>query len=115
MEIDRLRYMVASYLRTRLRKVRFICQLGRAQAPSSKRLSLTNVDVFIHQIEKFALHLLGDAVLMQRLSQKELSFAKQYVVLFETHVNDLALGKFAEEHRSITTEGMGTYDLYIFL
>lgn len=59
------------------------------------------------QIEKFALHLLGDAVLVQRLSQKELNFAKQYVVLFENHVNDLALGKFAEEHRSIATEGMG--------
>jgi GINS complex subunit 4 len=79
MEIDRLQYMVSSYLRTRLRK-----------------------------IEKFALHLLSDAVLSQRLSQKELNFAKQYVVLFETHVNDLALGKFAEEHRSITSEGMST-------
>lgn len=61
----------------------------------------------VAQIEKFALHLLGDAVLVQRLSQKELNFAKQYVMLFENHVNDLALSKFAEEHRSITSEGMG--------
>lgn len=55
--------------------------------------------------------MLSDAVLSQRLSQKELNFAKQYVVLFESHVNDLALGKFAEEHRSITSEGMGTLPL----
>ncbi|RLN54291.1 hypothetical protein BBJ28_00016285 [Nothophytophthora sp. Chile5] len=52
MEIDRLRYVVASYLRTRLRKV------------------------------------------------------QAFVVVLETHVNDLALGKFAEEHRSVNVEGM---------
>ncbi|KAH7471012.1 hypothetical protein PRIC1_003180 [Phytophthora ramorum] len=77
MEIDRLRYMVSSYLRTRLRK-----------------------------IEKFAVHILGDAVLTQRLSMKERHFAQQFVMLLESHMNDLALGKFAEEHRSIAAKGM---------
>ncbi|KAL4162709.1 hypothetical protein PRNP1_003241 [Phytophthora ramorum] len=77
MEIDRLRYMVSSYLRTRLRK-----------------------------IENFAVHILGDAVLTQRLSMKERHFAQQFVMLLESHMNDLALGKFAEEHRSIAAKGM---------
>ncbi|KAG7380442.1 DNA replication complex GINS protein SLD5 [Phytophthora pseudosyringae] len=77
MEIDRLRYMVSSYLRTRLRK-----------------------------IEKFAIHILSDAVQTQRLSVKERNFAQQFVMLFESHVGDLALGKFAEEHRTLTAEGM---------
>ncbi|RLN47187.1 hypothetical protein BBJ29_004781 [Phytophthora kernoviae] len=77
MEIDRLRYMVSSYLRTRLRK-----------------------------IEKFAIHILGDAVQIESLSVKERNFAKQFVMIFESHVNDLAMGKFAEDHRSIAAEGM---------
>ncbi|POM61212.1 hypothetical protein PHPALM_29808 [Phytophthora palmivora] len=78
MEIDRLRYMVSSYLRTRLRK-----------------------------IEKYAVHILRNPVLTQRLSMKERNFAQQFVLLFEAHVNDLAIGKFAEDHRSLTAEGMG--------
>ncbi|KAF1773065.1 hypothetical protein JG687_00005487 [Phytophthora cactorum] len=77
MEIDRLRYMVSSYLRTRL-----------------------------HKIEKFAIHILSDAVLTQRLSVKERNFAQQFVMLFESHVNDLALGKFTKENRTLTAEGM---------
>ncbi|CAI5734601.1 unnamed protein product [Peronospora destructor] len=77
MEIDRLRYMVSSYLRTRLRK-----------------------------IEKFAIHILGDATLIQRLSMKERSFAQQYVTLYESHINDLAMSKFDAEHRSLTSEDM---------
>uniref|UniRef100_H3GIC8 DNA replication complex GINS protein SLD5 n=1 Tax=Phytophthora ramorum TaxID=164328 RepID=H3GIC8_PHYRM len=86
MEIDRLRYMVSSYLRTRLRK-----------------------------IEKFAVHILGDAVLTQRLSMKERHFAQQFVMLLESHMNDLALGKFAEEHRSIAAKGMGkSVDVLLF-
>lgn len=59
------------------------------------------------QIEKFALHVLADPALTQRLSPKELAFAKQYAVLFESHVTELALNKFADEHRSLTTDGMG--------
>uniref|UniRef100_A0AAV1UNJ7 DNA replication complex GINS protein SLD5 n=1 Tax=Peronospora matthiolae TaxID=2874970 RepID=A0AAV1UNJ7_9STRA len=77
MEIDRLRYMVSSYLRTRLRK-----------------------------IEKFAFHLLEDDELMQRLSVKERSFAQQFMMLYESHVNDLALSKLDEESRSLSAEGM---------
>uniref|UniRef100_M4BXF7 GINS subunit domain-containing protein n=1 Tax=Hyaloperonospora arabidopsidis (strain Emoy2) TaxID=559515 RepID=M4BXF7_HYAAE len=77
MEIDRLRYMVSSYLRTRLRK-----------------------------IEKFAFHILEDAELMQRLSVKERSFAQQFMMLYESHVNDLALSKLDEESRSLSAEGM---------
>ncbi|CAI5725608.1 unnamed protein product [Peronospora farinosa] len=77
MEIDRLRYMVSSYLRTRL-----------------------------HKIEKFAIHILGDAMLVQRLSMKERNFAQQFVTLYESHMNDLVLSKFDAEHRSLTTEDM---------
>lgn len=77
MEIDRFRYMVSSYLRTRL-----------------------------HKIEKFALHILKDENLTQRLSVKERNFAQQFVVLYESHVNDLALSKFAVENRTLTAEGM---------
>ncbi|TMW69475.1 hypothetical protein Poli38472_001631 [Pythium oligandrum] len=77
MEIDRLKYMVSSYLRTRLRKT-----------------------------EKFAQHILNDPVLTQRLSQKEIQFAKQYVMLFDNHVSELALARFPDEHRSLTAEGM---------
>ncbi|ETK85016.1 hypothetical protein F442_10223 [Phytophthora nicotianae P10297] len=77
MEIDRLRYMVSSYLRTRLRK-----------------------------IEKFAIHILQDEVLTQRLSVKERNFAQQFVMLFESHVNDLAIGKFSKDNRTLTADGM---------
>ncbi|KAG1699015.1 hypothetical protein DVH05_014387 [Phytophthora capsici] len=77
MEIDRLRYMVSSYLRTRLRK-----------------------------IEKFAVHILSDAVLTTRLSVKERNFAQEYVMLFESHMNDLAMSKFAEDHSSLRADGM---------
>ncbi|ETL91524.1 hypothetical protein L917_09920 [Phytophthora nicotianae] len=77
MEIDRLRYMVSSYLRTRLRK-----------------------------IEKFAIHILQDEVLTQRLSVKERNFAHQFVMLFESHVNDLAIGKFSKDNRTLTADGM---------
>ncbi|DAZ95957.1 TPA: hypothetical protein N0F65_009258 [Lagenidium giganteum] len=111
MEIDRLRFMLTSYLRTRLRKV----LLGLA--PSEPL------------IERFAMHILSDPVMTQRLSQKEIRFAKQYVetgcrqmcneptnasvlcrtryaMLFENHVNDLALSRFPEEHRAVNVEGM---------
>ncbi|CAH0515868.1 unnamed protein product [Peronospora belbahrii] len=77
MEIDRLRYMVSSYLRTRL-----------------------------HKIEKYAIHILENATLTQRLSTKERNFAQQFVTLYESHVNDLVLGKFDAEHRSLTAEDM---------
>ncbi|CAI5740791.1 unnamed protein product [Hyaloperonospora brassicae] len=77
MEIDRLRYMVSSYLRTRLRK-----------------------------IEKFALLILDDAGLTQRLSVQERDFAQRFVMLYESHVNDLALSKMDEESRSLSAEGM---------
>ncbi|KAE8903884.1 hypothetical protein PF005_g325 [Phytophthora fragariae] len=77
MEIDRLRYTVSSYLRTRLRK-----------------------------IEKFAIQILSDPTLTQRLSLKERNFAQQFVMLFESHVNELALNKFNQEYRSLTDEGM---------
>ncbi|EGZ13769.1 hypothetical protein PHYSODRAFT_355017 [Phytophthora sojae] len=88
MEIDRLRYTVSSYLRTRLRK-----------------------------IEKFAVHILSDAALTQRLSLKERNFAQQFVMLFESHVNELALNKFADDYRSLTAEGMVTepnLDSFVF-
>jgi hypothetical protein len=77
------------------------------------------------------MQLLGNAVLAQRLSPKEREFARQYVlrrasplrrqrgsilcllllrfvVLFENHMHELALGKLAEEHQSLSSEGMGT-------
>ncbi|KAI9917759.1 hypothetical protein PsorP6_012692 [Peronosclerospora sorghi] len=89
MEIDRLRYMVSSYLRTRLHKVNML------SFPCHSR-----------PIEKYAIHILDNAVLTQRLSDKERHFAQQFVMLYESHVNDLALSKFEEEHRSLTAEEM---------
>ncbi|TDH70201.1 hypothetical protein CCR75_002224 [Bremia lactucae] len=87
MEIDRLRYMVTSYLRTRL-----------------------------HKIEEFAFYILKDSVQTQRLSAKERNFAQQYVMLYETHMCDVALGKFADENRTLTAEGMvATPDLDTFV
>ncbi|KAJ0399344.1 hypothetical protein P43SY_001533 [Pythium insidiosum] len=77
MEIDRLKFVLSSYLRTRLRK-----------------------------IERFAPHILSDPMLTQRLSQKEIQFAKQYAMLVENHVNELALGRFPDEHRSLDADGM---------
>ncbi|OWZ17277.1 hypothetical protein PHMEG_0008816 [Phytophthora megakarya] len=74
MEIDRLKYMVSSYLRTRL-----------------------------HKIEKYAFYILDNPVQTQKLSMKERNFAQQFVLLFESHVNDLALSKFAADHRSLTS------------
>lgn len=64
-------------------------------------------------------------MLSQRLSPKELEFARQCVnnwkavtgeelltpfrfsMLFENHMQDLALGKLAEEHRTINGDEMG--------
>ncbi|KAI9984442.1 hypothetical protein PInf_005790 [Phytophthora infestans] len=77
MEIDRLRYIVSSYLRTRLRK-----------------------------IEKFAIHILLDEVLTQRLSVKERHFAQQFMMLYESHLNDLAIGKFSDDNKTLTADGM---------
>ncbi|CEG44013.1 hypothetical protein L915_10086 [Plasmopara halstedii] len=77
MEIDRLRYIVSSYLRTRLRK-----------------------------IENFVFHILEDEELIQRLSVKERDFAQQFAMLYESHVNNLALDKFSNENRTLTAEGM---------
>lgn len=79
MEIDRLKYVVASYLRTRLRK-----------------------------IERFAHHILSLPALTQRLSPKEIQFVKQYVLIFENHVADVALSQFPNEHRGIDADGMST-------
>lgn len=124
MEIDRLRYMVSSYLRTRLRKVCLLSYRNHA------RILKDSVCCAMLQIERFAQYILSDPMLIQRLSQKESQFAKQcvhfrrlasepqpahtalslcrFVVLFENHVTELALGKFADEHRSLNAEGMGT-------
>lgn len=32
-------------------------------------------------------------------------------MLFESHMHELALGKLAEEHQSLSTDGMGTFDV----
>ena len=92
----------------------------------------------MRQIEKFALLILDDAGLTQRLSVKERHFAQRsvvtmrlcmgvrhsidvaiccflflyfvlcsFVMLYESHVNDLALSKMDDESRSLAAEGMG--------
>lgn len=76
MEIDRLRYMVASYLRTRLRKV---CLLIWRIGYRTSKVSSISLNAMLLQIERFAQYILNDPLLVQRLSQKEAQFAKQCV------------------------------------
>lgn len=64
MEIDRIRYVLSSYLRIRLKK-----------------------------IEKFTAHLLQEEATSEqpRLSPEEMNFAKQYQSLMESHMTNMAL------------------------
>jgi len=101
MEIDRIKFMVASYLRTRLRK-----------------------------IEKHAMHIVANTALSERLSQGELQYAKQYVessairklstqflklscarylTLVQDHYNTLVLAKLPVEHRRLDEDNMSMY------
>ncbi|CCI48508.1 hypothetical protein ABG067_005340 [Albugo candida] len=79
MEIDRLRYMLASYLRTRLKK-----------------------------IEKYSQYIIKTPAYLDRLSEKERIYAQQHAALVATHLNNAALSKIPDEHQSLDSEGMAS-------
>nr|CCA23133.1 conserved hypothetical protein [Albugo laibachii Nc14] len=88
MEIDRLRYVLASYLRTRLQK-----------------------------IERYSKHIVKTTVYLDRLSEKECIYAQQHASLIATHLNNTALSRIPEEHRVLDSDGMAlepNLDKFVF-
>ena len=78
MEIDRIKYLVSSYLRTRLRK-----------------------------IQLFPAHIFKSD-LKARLSRAELKFLSKYVGMMEQHLHDSALREIPENFQSIYDNGEQT-------
>lgn len=76
-EIDRVKFVLTSYLRTRLRK-----------------------------IQRHAIYTLADEATFQRLSAAEQEFAKGYVDMVERHFNVSFLNGLPERFRDIAAEGM---------
>mmetsp|Transcript_18504 Transcript_18504/g.30165 ORF Transcript_18504/g.30165 Transcript_18504/m.30165 type:complete len:224 (-) Transcript_18504:1318-1989(-) len=88
MELDRIKYIVAEYLRTRLLK-----------------------------IQKFTLYILADAEVQGRLSAAELGFAKKFVDLEASHFANSALQRLPSAFRDIAEEEMITkpdMDKFVF-
>ena len=81
MEIDRINFMLASYLRTRLFK-----------------------------IQKHVLAILGDEELHSRLSLHEFKFAEKYLDVLRGHFVNRVLGELPEEYSSFTTQYEGDGD-----
>lgn len=75
MEIDRVNFLVASYLRTRLFK-----------------------------IQKYAVYLLSNADMYARLSEREKEFARGYVDSLEQHFRKSFLDAIPEKYRSLTDQ-----------
>jgi len=79
MEVDRLTYILNSYVRTRLKK-----------------------------IEKYALYILRNAGILERLSEFEKKFAEGYVDLFEAHMMSSFLEHLPPNVRSIEQQTADT-------
>jgi len=86
MEIDRVRFMMTSYLRTRLLK-----------------------------IQKYALHITGSAEFYNRLSNAEFEFAKKYVDVTQRHYTSV-LDQLPEKLQAFETDMIKEPDLntYVF-
>lgn len=79
MDLDRTLFLLRSYLRLRLKKVRRIktphlCLLVCRNKP----ISLTKLFHRWEQIEKYTMHISRSDDLLSRLSQQEQRFAKRY-------------------------------------
>ena len=81
MEIDRVKYLLASYLRTRLRK-----------------------------IEKFVFHILGSEEEFSKLSSNEVAFASKYMEAVERHLKESCLDQIPDKFRGLSaaTDGGNT-------
>jgi len=77
-EAERARFLLRSYLRTRL-----------------------------HKVEKFAAHIIGTSELRGRLSVIELSHAERYQELLRKHFDSCALSGLPENLRLLTDEERG--------
>eukprot|EP00039_Didymoeca_costata_P004269 m.72367 g.72367 ORF g.72367 m.72367 type:complete len:212 (+) comp12319_c1_seq1:177-812(+) len=75
MEIGRLKYMVSSYLRTRLWK-----------------------------IEKYVLHITRDAAAKERLSEAELRYAKEYESILKEHMQSSGLDALPDKFQKIDSQ-----------
>ena len=81
MEIDRIKYLLASYLRTR-----------------------------IFKLQKNVLYILGNEEQHSRLSLREFEFAKKYLNLIQGHLNERVLGELPDEYASLTSKYEGGED-----
>eukprot|EP00455_Lapot_gusevi_P014877 TRINITY_DN17499_c0_g1_i3.p1 TRINITY_DN17499_c0_g1~~TRINITY_DN17499_c0_g1_i3.p1 ORF type:complete len:173 (+),score=8.14 TRINITY_DN17499_c0_g1_i3:77-595(+) len=77
MDLDRIKYLLSSYLRIRLQK-----------------------------IDKHLIHILSTAEMVERLSAPELNFAKQYVDLVQSTFDRAFLDHIPESFRSLTEPAM---------
>eukprot|EP00002_Diphylleia_rotans_P018486 TRINITY_DN3579_c0_g4_i2.p1 TRINITY_DN3579_c0_g4~~TRINITY_DN3579_c0_g4_i2.p1 ORF type:complete len:215 (-),score=49.84 TRINITY_DN3579_c0_g4_i2:338-982(-) len=92
MEIERIRFVIRSYLRTRLEK-----------------------------IQQNVLHILSNRELLRRLSPEEREFAEKYVDILETGFNQAFLNFIPEKLRSLTHQDRNedmipkpNYDTHVF-
>ena len=82
MEIDRVKYLLASYLRMRLRK-----------------------------IEKFVFHILGSEEEFSKLSPNEVEFASKYQEAVERHLKESCLDQIPDKFRSLAADDAGNTSL----
>jgi len=75
LELERVKYLLRSYYRTRLRK-----------------------------IEKFCMYILKNPVVRTRLSPAELEYTQRYVDLMAEHLNESFLNGLPEKLRDLTTQ-----------
>ena len=104
MEADRIRYLLASYFRVRLEKVRNSCT--RVCVPCVTCICART------QIKRFVLYLLSEwGTCRHLLSSEERDFVQKYADLKGAHFSTTVLEALPPSHREIGDPELGTTDL----
>ncbi|KAL3136803.1 hypothetical protein ABBQ38_005515 [Trebouxia sp. C0009 RCD-2024] len=78
-ELKRVRYLLQAYLRTRLKK-----------------------------IERFVLHILENEQVLQKLSEKEQTYAQEYFMLYGRHQKETILNQMPDGFKDIAKQSAGS-------
>ena len=113
MEVDRLRFLLASYLRTRIAKVcsqqRVEFSTGNAHGDGPGDDSGVAVWCNTAQIKKFVTYILSNKDVFEgRLSDEEQTFCSKYADLKESHFRQSVLDQMEERLRSLEEPDMST-------
>lgn len=100
MDIQRVRFLLAAYHRTRLLKVRRSSSWCAHDPHSPRRL----------QIQRWALHVTSEPELTARLSRHEKGFAREFLRVRHGHLQDSVLAHLAPAYRALVGHERGVLD-----